>query len=289
MIVAIICIFTGLLTPLGDAPYTYLAKTMQGNTTQSISEHLPLVLFEDKETMITLALFLAMLIFTDVKIKLKDLFMLAGLVFLSFMSRRQISMLIIVCGFTFSKLLTYLVEKYDDYGCKRVVKFASSILGRILVIAFIVFLSFAIYKPKMDNSYINNSAYPVEAANWIKENLNVSEIKIFNEYNFGSYLLYQGIPVFIDSRADLYAPEFNGKKNEDGKVEGRNIFSDYINIASISTYYEDKFESYNITHIIIGKKSKLNMFLSRNDKYKELYTDDKFIIYERSIENQENN
>ena len=123
----------------------------------------------------------------------------------------------------------------------------------------------------------------------IKENLNVSEIKIFNEYNFGSYLLYQGIPVFIDSRADLYAPEFNGKKNEDGKVEGRNIFSDYINIASISTYYEDKFDSYNITHIIIGKKSKLNMFLSRNDKYKELYTDDKFIIYERSIENQENN
>ena len=44
IIVMIICIFTGLLTPLGDTPYTYLYKTMQGNTTQNISEHLPMTL-----------------------------------------------------------------------------------------------------------------------------------------------------------------------------------------------------------------------------------------------------
>ena len=35
----IICVLTGLLTPLGDTPYTYLYKTMQGNTTQNINEH----------------------------------------------------------------------------------------------------------------------------------------------------------------------------------------------------------------------------------------------------------
>ena len=45
IIVAIICALMGLLTPLGDTPYTYLIKTMQGNTTQNINEHLPITFY----------------------------------------------------------------------------------------------------------------------------------------------------------------------------------------------------------------------------------------------------
>ena len=277
----IVCIFIGLLTPLGDTPYTYLVKTMQGNTTQSISEHLPLTLYNDKATMAVLAILLFILIFTDTKIKLRDLFMILGLTYLSFMSRRQVSLLILIGGFIFSKLLTYLVEKYDSEGCKKIISFMTTIVGKVCTIAIVILISFAIYKPKINNQYINTSSYPVEAATWILENLNLEEMRLYNEYNYGSYLLYRGIPVFIDSRADLYAPEFNGAKNEEGKYEGRNIFSDYINISSIGTYYETKFEEYDITHVIIVKNAKLNMFLSRNGKYNELYSDDKFIIYER--------
>ena len=111
--------------------------------------------------------------------------------------------------------------------------------------------------------------------------MDVENIRLYNEYNYGSYLLFRGIPVFIDSRADLYTPEFNGTKKEDGKYEGRDIFSDYTSISSIGTYYENKFEEYDITHLIMVKNAKLNMFLSRDNKYKKLYSDDKFIIYER--------
>lgn len=283
VLVMIICAFTGLLTPLGDVPYTYLGKTMQGNTTASISEHLPLTLYNNKETMIVLALLLFMLIFTDTKIKLRDLFMITGLTYLSFMSRRQVSLLILIGGFIFSKLLTYLVEKYDAEGSKKFAQFMTTMIGRICTIAIVTLVAFAIYKPKINNQYINSSSYPVEASTWILENLDVQNIRLYNEYNYGSYLLFRGIPVFIDSRADLYAPEFNGNKNEVGKYEGRDIFSDYINISSIGTYYETKFEEYDITHVIVVKKSKLNMFLSRNSDYKELYSDNNFIIYERNM------
>ena len=278
----IICIFTGLLTPLGDTPYTYLFKTMQGNTTQSISEHLPLTLYNDKETMVVLAIFLLILIFTDTKVKLSDLFMLGGLTFLAFMSRRQVSMLILIGEFILAKLLTYLVEKYDPEGCKKFIHFMTTILGRICTIAFIALFAFAIYKPKINSSYINSTAYPVQAADWILENLDIENIKLYNEYNYGSYLLYRGIPVFIDSRADLYAPEFNKTKDEEGNEKGRDIFSDYINISSIGTYYENKFEQYGITHLIMYKNAKLNMFISRNENYNKLYSDDNFIIYERN-------
>lgn len=282
VLVMVICVFTGLLTPLGDTPYTYLVKTMKGNTTASISEHLPLTLYNDKETMIVLALFLFIMIFTDTKIKLRDLFMITGLIYLSFMSRRQISLLILIGGFIFSKLLTHLVEKYDKEGYKKFTTFMTTIIGRICTIAIVILIAFVMYKPKMNNRYINSSSYPVKASTWILENLDVENMRLYNEYNYGSYLLFRGIPVFIDSRADLYAPEFNGTKNEEGKYEGRDIFSDYINISSIGTYYETKFEEYDITHVIVVKKAKLNMFLSRNSDYKELYSDDNFVIYERS-------
>ena len=70
---------------------------------------------------------------------------------------------------------------------------------------------------KTNDKFIDQSSYPIKAADYILENLEIDKIKLYNEYNYGSYLLYRGIPVFIDSRADLYTPEFNGVKNEKGK------------------------------------------------------------------------
>ena len=95
IIIMIICIFTGFLTPLGDVPYTYLVKTMQGNSTQNISEHLPLTLIENLNYMVVLIFFLGILMFTDTKIRVCDLFMLGGLTLLTFMSRRQESLFIL--------------------------------------------------------------------------------------------------------------------------------------------------------------------------------------------------
>lgn len=281
ILVMIICALTGLLTPLGDTPYTYLVKTMQGTTTKNISEHLPLTLYNDKETMIALALVLAILIFTDVKIKLSDLFMVAGLIFLSFMSRRQVSLLLIIGIFSFAKWVTYLVEKYDPEGSIKFMKLMTTLLGKVISIVIIVLLCMMIVKPKLKEKFVDSKKYPVEAATWILENLDVENIRLYNEYNYGSYLLFRGIPVFIDSRADLYAPEFN---KQEGEEKGRNIFSDYINVSSIGTYYETKMEEYDITHVIVVNNAKLNMFLSRNENYKKLYKDDNFVIYERNVE-----
>ena len=283
IIVMLISIFTGFLTPLGTTPFTYLPKTMQGNTMDHISEHLPLTLIQDEKTMVVMVLFLMILIFTDIKIKLRDLFMLAGLVLMSFMSRRQVSMFVLIGGFIFAKLVTDLIEKYDKEGTTQTINAIVTIWGKIITILLAIMLSFVLYKGKMNDSIVNEASYPVAASDYILENLNVENIRLYNEYNYGSYLLYRGIPVFIDSRADLYTPEFNGTKNEKGEYEGRDIFLDYMNISTISTYYENKFEKYDITHALIRKNSKLNMFLSRNENYKELYSDDNFVLYERDV------
>ena len=280
IVIMIICIFTGFLTPLGTTPYTYLVKTLQGNTTSSISEHQPLVLVNHKTMLAVVIIYVLLLVFTDVKASLRDFLMLGGLTLLAFMSRRQFSIFVIICGFIFAKMAVYLVEKYDKSGIKNLTETMTTLFGKILTILIAILLSMLVYKGKINDQFVNKASYPVDAATYILENVDIENMKIFNEYNYGSYLLFRGIPVFVDSRADLYAPEFNKGNNE----EGRDIFSDYINTSNISAYYEDKFEKYDITHVILTKKSKLNMFLSRNSNYKQLYSDDYFVFYARLSE-----
>ena len=286
ILIMVICLFTGLLTPIGDMPYTYTLKIMQGNTTASISEHLPLTLIENKSILICLATILALLIFTDTKIRLRDLFFVGGLTYLALTSRRQVSMLVLFGGLVFARIITELITKHDKKGTGEVMTFMTTTIGEILTILFVFSISYYVYAPIVGSQYISESSYPVEACKWIKENLDYKNIRMFNDYNYGSYMLYQDIPVFIDSRCDLYTPEFNGEKGEDGKYDGQDIFSDYMNVSSISSYYETKFEEYNITHVITKANSKLNMLLSKDYNYKELYSDDYFKIYERESGNE---
>ena len=276
ILVMLIAALMGVCTPLGNTPYTYLPKTMNGNTTQNINEHLPLTLIKQKDVLITVAVVIAILMLTDIKIRLKDLLMFGGLVVLMLMSRRQISIFALI-GLTIAcRILVAFCMRYkcmDDL--KRLFKEMTSKYGIIITICIFIIISVKIYKPKMDDSFVDESSYPVQACDYILENIDLENARFYNEYNYGSYMLFRGIPVFIDSRADLYTPEFN---------PGCTVFDDFLNISNIGTYYENKFDEYDITHVICYKNAKLNMFLSRNYEYKELYSDEKFVVYERDVE-----
>lgn len=276
ILVMIICLFTGLLTPLGDTPYTYLLKTMQGNTTQNINEHLPMTLANDTEVICTLIIFLAILIFTKAKIRLSDLFMLGGLCYLMLASRRQVSMFALICSVILNRLIVDLIQQYTKLTLKEIEEKITNVIGILVITIAMLGFSYYMAKDKINDSYIDESTYPVQACDYILENIDLGQARFYNEYNYGSYMLYRGIPVFIDSRADLYAPEFSGKEED--------IFMDFIETSNISTFYEDTFNKYNITHVITYKNSKMNMIITKtNDsKYKELYSDKYFVIYEIS-------
>lgn len=270
---------TGFINPAGDGAYTYLYKTMQGNTTDSINEHQPLVLVDSHEFLFTICLFLTILIFTDTKIKLSDLFMLLGLTFLAFKTKRQISMFAIFCAPILANLIASMFEKYDKKAYKKMMNFAGSCLGACIIILTFSLVAIDMLKEIIRNPYVDSSTYPVEASDWILSNLDVENMKLYNEYNYGSYLLFRGIPVFIDSRADLYAPEFN--EDIENGVDGKDIFSDALNIAGIALNYRDAFKDYGVTHIISYSNSKLSMLLEQDSDYVKLYDEGEFKIFER--------
>ena len=96
-------------------------------------------------------------------------------------------------------------------------------------------------------------------------------MRIFNEYNFGSYLILNDIPVFIDSRADLYTKQFSGFDYD--------IFDDFEFIVS---NYQSKFSFYDITHVLIYKKEEpLYDIIKYDSAFKVLYEDEYFVLYEK--------
>lgn len=280
ILIMIICVFTGLLTPIGDTPYTYLIKTMQGNTTQNINEHLPMTIANQPEVICTIILVLSIITFTKTRIKLNDLFMIGGLTLLMLYTRRQLSIFAIIGSIVLCRLLVELITTYDEQLLKRFSKWIVKPIPIIFLFILVICMSYNKVKYKFDDKFVDEETYPVQACDYILENIDLSKAKFYNEYNYGSYMLYRGIPVFIDSRADLYAPEFSGLEDD--------IFMDFINVSSIGDFYEDTFEKYNITHAIMYSDSKISMIIDKtnDNRYNKIYSDDHFVIYER-VNNKE--
>lgn len=276
ILVMIICAFTGLVTPIGDTPYTYLLHTMQGNTTGNINEHLPLILSQNKNAIIIFAAFIALVTFTKVKVRLSDLFLAGGLIVLTFMSRRQLSMVLFIGVFALNNIISDFIRMYDDEEDFQNMKYyITTWIGQLISYALVTIVTVCLLLKAKDTKIVNDASYPVEACDYIVNNLDIDNIKLFNDYNYGSYLMYRGIPVFIDSRADVYDPKFNGLEDD--------IFQDYISLSGLNCYYENKFEHYGITHVMTYSNSKLALYISKDENYKELYKDEHFVIFERLV------
>ena len=275
--IMMLCAFTGLLSPLGPGvTYTYLFKTVMGDTTQFISEHLPTVVATNPSIVIYLIVFLGILIFTKVKISLSDFFLNFGLLVLALITLRQTSMLILLGSFALTKLCADALLK-DKSKYDEIINMLQSHKYLYFYIVLVVFgISTGSITENLYSKFVDYKKYPVDATTYIKDNLDVNNIRLFNEYNFGSYLLLNDIPVFIDSRCDLYTPEYN---------PGVEVFDDFMHTRSLDIYPEDTFEKYNITHIIIAKDTPLyNVVDSQNGiLYNELYSDDYFVVYERVL------
>ena len=235
---------------------------------------MPLTLSENTPDMCAIILLLSLITFTKIKIRLSDLFMIGGLTYLMFMSKRQVTMLALVGSIIVNRMSVQAIKIYEFDNIKKSSKKLFYCTFMVLATVSIIFISKDYIENKKDDEFVNEKTYPVQAADWILNNLDVQNIKLFNEYNYGSYLLYKGIPVFIDSRADLYAPEFNGLSDD--------IFMDFINTSNISKYYGKTFKNYGITHVLVYKNSKIKMLIDNADKekYKKIYSDDHFVIYE---------
>lgn len=270
LITMLLCSLTGLLTPIGWTPYTYLYTTMIGNSQKYIVEH---QLSSLKDSILTIIILVEAIILGLIsKIKLRDIFLLLGLAIMAVASKRHVGLFAIAMPIALSRTYNSFIDLFHleiDEIFYKIAKKKLVIVSSFIIVLGIAFLGL---KKQLSTDYINEELIPTKATEFIKENIDLKSARIFNEYNFGSYLLFKDIPVFIDSRADLYTKQFSGLKYD--------IFEDFMNINGSNC--EQIFDFYNITHILIYKSRALNNYFSK-DKFKILYEDKYYMFYERVL------
>ncbi len=266
ILVFTISLIIGLLTPIFPEPYTYFIKIMQGDSMEYIQEHQPLVLITNVFVIAYILMLLVPLILTKVKIKLSDFAMISGLLLMSFLSIRHVSLLSIIGVF----YLCRLISNIGLINSKKQMDFDVPIYGSVIVLITTIISSVVVYNINYKEDFVNKENYPVDMVDYIKDNIDTKKMKLFNQYDFGSYLIYRDLKVFIDSRCDLYTKPFNHKED---------IFDEAM---TISENYGRTFNKYDITHILIYNDTKdyLNQILNASSNYKLIRKDGRFSLYE---------
>ena len=264
-----ICLLMGLLTP-SRICYTYLFRIMLGNSQNYISEHqmlqflrYPLLIFS-----------CIMLLFNKSKISLSELLMIGGIVLMTIISERHIIFFCTIGLLFLSIVLKRNLDNKKDktfdildnklYYCWKV---------PVILIIILSFVSYYIVSNNLKTDFIDKKIYPVDVVSYIKENLDYENMKIINNYDFGSYLLFNDIKVFVDSRCDLYLKEFNNQEES--------ILDDYYELFNTKEIlnYNEYLKKYQADYFLIYKEDLLDNFLSKDSNYRLIYDDESFSLY----------
>ncbi len=262
----------GMLSP-SKICYTYLFRIMLGNSQKFLLEHFPLTVIEHPFFLVSFLILMIILIFTNVRVYLRELLLIGGLAFMCLLSTRHLSFYYsigvieigVICVRALKELGDQTFEILGNFFIHKKYIYFSCLL---LVILFSIFQ----FCQHGKEEFVLKNEYPVEAVSYIKNNLDDKRIKIYNGYNYGSYLLFWDIPVFIDSRCDLYLKEFNGMR-----------YSIFDKMAIMPRDYEKEFERFGVTHVLVSKKEVLFLILKKDVHYKTLYEDKNFILFEKTI------
>jgi hypothetical protein len=133
-----------------------------------------------------------------------------------------------------------------------------------------VFYTYNFFSNKMSLFKVDNSNEPIYAANYINNHPQVKYSHLLSHYNDSPYLIFRGIPSFVDSRADLFLPSYN---------KNTNAFYDFMR-ACVDLYEPQQLISkYKINYILINKSYSIYGTLEGYKNLSVIYEDDNYCIF----------
>ena len=271
LIIAILCLVLGsFISPIGTYTYTYMFKVIGGISSTFISE------LQQTDIISSIGMILGpividiLMLATKSKMKLSDILLFFGLYFMAILARRNQAFLYLIGTIPVVRLITNFFETYDTENIlEKLNNFFSKnwVLGCTTIVIVIGLSSNMV--TRIREKYVNEKKYPVEAVNFIKENLDYINLRIYNSFNYGSYLELSGIPAFVDSRSEIFTEEFNNVT----------ILKDWLETSRGNVNYNDTFAKYEIDYAIVEDKEIINTYISADENYEKVFDDETFSIY----------
>jgi hypothetical protein len=108
--------------------------------------------------------------------------------------------------------------------------------------------------------------YPAAAVDYLEQQ-GLAQSRGFNHYNWGGYLIWRGVPVFIDGRADLYGDSF--------------IF-EYVATSSADPGWPALLDRYAIDYVLWPPDNLLARLLEGDPGWQRIYGDELATIFIRA-------
>ena len=108
--------------------------------------------------------------------------------------------------------------------------------------------------------------YPVTAVDYLQES-GLAEQNGYNSYNWGGYLIWRGLPVFVDGRADVYGDDF---------------LHNYRLTFDSSLKWQEPLDQYQVDYLLMERGDPLNTLLATSSDWQEEYSDDVAQIFVRT-------
>lgn len=134
----------------------------------------------------------------------------------------------------------------------------------VLVVALLSALSWTANKIIMNDEKIAE-VYPVTAVDYLEQS-GLAKQRGYNSYNWGGYLIWRGVPVFVDGRADVYGDDF--------------LFY-YRRAFEVRENWEDPLDTFDVDYVVMERNSPLSVLLLHDAGWQEAYADELARIFTR--------
>jgi len=220
----------------------------------------------------TFLLFMTILVFAINwrSVKSNHFFLLTGIGIMSLSMARNIPLFAIACTPILSEMIakrllkfktwTQIEERFAGFGL-TIRQSGWSYGAALLAVSLIVYFHL---NKHHDVYQFNPVIFPVEATKFLDEN--PQNGNMFNEFNWGGYLLYKlwpGNNVFLDSQSDFY---------------GEELMREYNQVMSASVEWQDILQEHQVDWVIVPAKSTLANAIATNAKWGIIYADDTSVI-----------
>lgn len=263
-----ISLVSGIFTPTGFTPYTVLIRAFLYTDTSFIGECQPSNIHNNLPLFVILSISIILMFIEKNKIKIRDLFFILGFGIMGILVFRGTFFFHFISSISLLRIINQFIEEYNlGINDKRV---KVVICASFVLILVSLYLKHFLFIQRDD--FVPKDLYPVEATDYILKNVDYENMRIFNSFNFGSYLEFRGIKSFIDSRSEVYTDEFN---------PGCTVLEDWLEISEDASNFENIFEKYKITHALVKTNTDIYNKLEEDNNYNKIYTDDYFSLFEK--------
>ena len=163
----------------------------------------------------------------------------------------------------------------DEKNSNKVKKASRLVFWLVFLAAGITFVE-NVLMARDHKFWAEKAGYPYEAVRFIKENPEEFSGKMFNNYAWGGYLIWQ-LPehkTFVDGRMPSW-------RIKDSEGKEYSVFEDYTKITREPGENFGLLEKYEIKWVLVKKDLVLARFLEGDKSWETIFENEKTIIFQR--------